>query len=445
MKKNFIILLLLTALLLSACQPSVAAPETTGPKVLAAETFIADMAQNVAGDRLKIEALMPPDLDPHAFEPTPQDMAKISESQVLIINGAGFESWLTDLLQNADGEQTLIEASAGLTSREAREGEEAVQSPEEQAAAFCDSLADKTPAAEKQTGADEASAPTLPAAEEAAQTELLSLKLNPQTGNSHAGFVKIDAATAGDFTLAAGQGDLKLTVPDGREIVSEDSLTVNCTGFTQVITAELQPGEYLLNLSGFQTETTPFIAGPAAGHHPHDSDPHFWLDPISVIQYVENIRDGLIAADPAGKEIYTRNAAAYIVRLEQLDQEIQKQFAAISPERRLIVTNHESFGYFADRYGFKIIGTIIPSISSGSSPSAQQLARLVDHIQTTGASAIFLETGSNPQLAEQISQETGIKVVTDLYTHSITPAGGNAPGYIEMMQYNARVISAALQ
>jgi manganese/iron transport system substrate-binding protein len=174
-------------------------------------------------------------------------------------------------------------------------------------------------------------------------------------------------------------------------------------------------------------------------------DPHFWLDPISVIHYVENIRDGFTRADPAGKDIYTKNAESYIVRLKALDVSLREQANTIPADKRLIVTNHESFGYFADRYGFKIIGTIIPSVSSGASPSAQQLARLVDHIKTTGATAIFLETGTNPQIADQISKETGIKVVTDLYTHSITPPDGKAPTYIDMMMYNMNSIITNLR
>jgi ABC-type Zn uptake system ZnuABC Zn-binding protein ZnuA len=170
-------------------------------------------------------------------------------------------------------------------------------------------------------------------------------------------------------------------------------------------------------------------------------DPHFWLDPISVIHYVENIRDGLSAIDPEGKEIYAKNADVYIVKLNELDGSLREQAQTIPSEKRLIVTNHESFGYFADRYGFTIIGTIIPSVSTGASPSAQQLAGLVDHIRSTGASAIFLENGTNPQIANQIAKETGVKVVTDLYTHSVTDASGKAPTYIEMMKYNmARIV-----
>jgi ABC-type Zn uptake system ZnuABC Zn-binding protein ZnuA len=297
------------SLALTACQPA-AAPsgaETALPiRVLAAETFLADIARNVAGDRLTISVLMPIGVDPHSFEPAPGDVTKVADSTILIVNGAGFEAFLDELLQNAGGDRVVIEASAGLTRRSAREG----------------------------------------------------------------------------------------------EIVDADD---------------------------------------------HEGDPHFWLDPNNVVKYVENIRDGLSKADPAGAATYAANAEVYIQKLKDLDRFISDQVAQIPEERRLLVTNHESFGYFADRYGFKIIGTIVPSVSTGSAPSAQQLAQLVDRIKATGAPAIFLETGANPQLAQQVAQETSVKVVTELYSHSVTEAGGPAPSYIEIMKYNTRQIVEALK
>jgi ABC-type Zn uptake system ZnuABC Zn-binding protein ZnuA len=108
----------------------------------------------------------------------------------------------------------------------------------------------------------------------------------------------------------------------------------------------------------------------------------------------------------------------------------------------VLVTNHESFGYFADRYGFRIAGTILRSVSTGASPSAQDLARLVDSIRASGTRAIFLETGTNPQLARQIAAETGVRVVTDLHTHSTSPG---APTYIEMMRHDVGKIVEALR
>jgi ABC-type Zn uptake system ZnuABC Zn-binding protein ZnuA len=232
---------------------------------------------------------------------------------------------------------------------------------------------------------------------------------------------------------------------NGAAMEVEEALPLTCAGLNGGILLDLEPGEYVIGLAGLSAETTPFFAGSTSGHHHHEGDPHFWLDPLSVVKYVENIRDGLIATDPDGKDTYTQNATAYITQLNDLDGWIKQQVIAIPEERRLIVTNHESFGYFADRYGFTIIGTVIPSVSTGASPSAQQLARLVDHIRETGAIAIFLETGSNPKLAEQIAAETGIKVVSDLFTHSITDANGKAPTYIDMMKYNVNAIVEALK
>jgi len=460
-------LLTMLSLLLSACQQ---APQPTAVptemdhshmshgadiKVLAVETFLAEIAQNVAGERVKVESLIPLGVDPHAFEPTPQDVVKIAESQVLILNGAGFEAWAAKTLENAGGTRTVIEASAGLTSREAREGEEAVMSPEEKADSICVDLAEKSAEEEIAAGSDAASAVELHGEEEHQhegeiaehehEAELLSLKLNASDG-SYAGYVKFDVAEDGEYVIAANGGILAVTDANGVEMEVEETLPLACAGLNGGILLDLEPGEYVISLTGLSAETTPFFAGSAGGHHHHhEGDPHFWLNPLNIVKYVENIRDGLIAADPDGKDTYTQNAAAYIAQLNELDAWIIQQVSTIPEERRLIVTNHESFGYFADRYGFTIIGTIIPSVSTGSSPSAQQMARLVDHIRATSAIAIFLETGSNPKLAEQIADETGIKVVSELYTHSITNASGKAPTYIDMMKFNVNQIVEALK
>jgi ABC-type Zn uptake system ZnuABC Zn-binding protein ZnuA len=301
---NLILAVFLLFTALAGCAPAPAPAGTSQTiKIIAVETFLADIAQNVAGERAHVESLLPADLDPHAFEPTPQDVAKISTSQVLIVNGHGLEGWLDKMLRNAGGQRLVIEASAGLPSRA------------------------------------------------------------PKTGEA--------------------------TEPEG--------------------------------------------------------DPHFWLDPLSVVRYVENIRDGLSQADPPGKDSYAKNAAAYIAQLRELDGWVKQQVEQIPAGQRQLVTNHETFGYFADRYGFIISGSILSSVSSSASPSAREIAALIDHIRQSKARAIFLETGTNPQLADQIANETGIQVVTGLYTHSITAAGGKAPSYIEMIKVDTAMIVAALK
>jgi ABC-type Zn uptake system ZnuABC Zn-binding protein ZnuA len=445
--------LILVGALLAACQPAGQAAiqptsqatqsggATTALKVVAAETFLADIAQNVAGDRIKIESLMPIGVDPHGFEPTPTDVAKVADSNVLIVNGAGFEEFMTELLKNAGGQRTVIEASAGLTSREAREGEEAVMSEADLAAAMCAAASEST-VQDAASGVDAKSAAELPA-----EVGLFNVALTKQADGTYAGYLKYVTDESGDFQVVMGTGQVTVSnAADGAARDIEKTLAVNCPNLTQGNIIELEKdGQYVIALTGFTSDQATLLIGPAGGHHHHEGDPHFWLDPQKVIKYVENIRDGLSAADPAGAAVYKANADAYIAKLKELDLWITDRVKEVPEANRKLVTNHESFGYFADRYGFQVIGTVVPSVSTGSAPSAQQLARLIDHIKETGAKAIFLETGANPQLAQQVAREAGVTAVTELYSHSITEAGGAAPTYLDMMKFNTDAIVSALK
>lgn len=285
----------MVAITLSACSPKVvstSAPHPGLPKILASTSILADIAQNVAGDRLTVDSLLPRGVDPHAYQSRPSDAARVAESTVLIINGADYEQFIKLILENAGGTRHVIEASSGIT---------------------------------------------------------------PRTANG---------------------------VPD----------------------------------------------------------PHFWLDPNLVIKYVENIRDGLSAADPAGAETYKANAEAYIKQLKDLDAWIQAQAETLPTDKRNLITNHESLGYFADRYKFNIIGEVIPSLSSEASPSAQEMAALVEKIRASNAPAIFLDSTDNPTLADQIARDANVKVITDLHLESLTAPGTVAATYIEMMKYNVNQI-----
>ena len=298
--RRLILILIAITLLLTACGGKSASDSgVAAPIVLASTTFLADITRNVAGDRVTVESLVPVGTDPHSYQPTPQDVTKIAESKLFIINGADYEHFLEPLLENAGGEREVIEASAGLHPRE-------------------------------DAGAE------------------------------------------------------------------------------------------------------------------HGVDPHLWLDPNKVITYVENIREALTHFDPEGTVDYQVNAETYIAELKALDGWIIEQVNQIPEENRLLVTNHEAFGYFAERYGFTVVGTVIESFSSDASPSAQQLAALVDQIKSSGAPAIFLDEVENPALAQQIADETGVRVVTDLHLESLTD-GEPAATYIDMMKHNVTQIVNALK
>jgi len=439
-------LITLFAVVLSACQP-ISSPSgfpTLQPaspiKVTAIETFLADIARNVAGSRVAVDTLIPIGIDPHSFDPSPQDIVKLAQAQVIIANGAGFETWLQKVIDTTGDQAALIEAAAGLTPRTAREGEVAAMSDADLVDAIC---ADAVgPAQAAPAGADPAYPPALPS-----ESGLFTVHLAAAPGGTFGGTFSYSTDETGDFQIATAAGNLEVLTQAGSPPVKfAKTLPLSCHTLAQGNILSLTRNTlYVLTMSGFSSAQVPLLIGPAGGIHHHDTDPHFWLDPNNVIQYVWNIRDGLTKADPQGAADYSRNAAAYIAQLKDLDLWIQAQVSAIPPERRLLVTNHESFGYFADRYGFRIVGTIVPSVGTEASPSAQQMARLEDRINATHAIAIFLETGANAQLANQVASDTGVKVVSDLYTHSVSAPGGQALTYIDMMKFNVTEIVNALK
>lgn len=184
---------------------------------------------------------------------------------------------------------------------------------------------------------------------------------------------------------------------------------------------------------------------PAQDEHGDEDDPHLWTDVQNVIAYTEKIRNALSAADPVNTALYQANAAAYSTQLQALDTYIVQQAQSIPASRRKLVTNHETFGYFADRYGFTVVGTVFPSVSAEAQPSAQDIARLVDTIKAEGLPAIFTESTVNPQLAAQIARDAGVTVVSDLYVDSLGEPGSAGDTYIKMMRYNIDQIVKALR
>ncbi|MCD6519198.1 MAG: zinc ABC transporter substrate-binding protein [Anaerolineae bacterium] len=173
-------------------------------------------------------------------------------------------------------------------------------------------------------------------------------------------------------------------------------------------------------------------------------DPHTWMSPANVIIFVQNIEKALVALDPAHANEYHQNAQTYRARLEELDAWVQEQIAQIPPENRKIVTDHEAFGYYADRYGLQQIGAVIPGFSAAAEPSAKDLAALQEAIRRYGAKAIFVGVSVNPTLARRIAEDTGIRVVR-LYTGSLGPEGSGAETYIDFIRYNTKAIVEALR
>lgn len=285
--------------------------------VVTTTNVLGDVVAQVAGGRAEVESLMPVDADPHAYQPTPQDLTRVADADLVFMNGLDLEANLEPLVRGA-ATSPVIEVSEGVATR----------------------------AIEDESGHEEATA-------EAAQ------------------------------------------------------------------------------------ETT------AETHDHGDTDPHVWLNPLNVLVWTENIEAALAARDPDHADAYAANGEAYREELRALDAWIREQVAVIPPESRLLVADHDAFGYFADRYGFELLGTVIPGLSTLAEPSAQETAQLSEAMKESGAKAIFVGSTVSPTLADRLAGDVGVRVVR-LYVGSLSASSGPAAGYLELMRYNTEAVVKAL-
>ena len=179
--------------------------------------------------------------------------------------------------------------------------------------------------------------------------------------------------------------------------------------------------------------------------HAHGTlDPHFWFDPVRVQQAVNSIAAQLSTADPAGQTFYRDNAAAYNKELDDLHAWITEQVSVLEEDHRVLVTSHDSFQYFAQRYGFEVAGAIFP-VTTEAEPTAQDLAMLIETIEHEGVHAVFTEQSHSARLAQRVAEETGADLIGGLYTGSLGDEGSEAATYIELMRHNTEIIVEALQ
>jgi len=276
-------------------------------KAVATFSIIADLLRNVAGDNIELNTFVGAGADVHDFEPTPSDVAKLADAQLVFENGVGLESWLDNLFKSSGSKAERVVLSNGIVLREA--------------------------------------------------------------GETHA-------------------------------------------------------------------------AGQAHGDH----DPHIWQNPQNAIQMVKTIRDALIKADPSNAAIYQKNADEYLAKLEVMDKSMTNLIDQLPKEQRKLVTSHDSLGYFANRYGFEIVGSVIASLTTeAGEPSAQDLVKLISDIKQQRVKAIFLESQSNPKLVERIASEAGVVIGPELYTDALGNAGTPGATYIDAMLFNATSIANALK
>lgn len=189
-------------------------------------------------------------------------------------------------------------------------------------------------------------------------------------------------------------------------------------------------------------EVLPFSENHIEEEHEHASgDPHTWLDPNLVMIWVDNITTALSNLDPSNAEHYAANSISYIDELSELDNWIKNQVDQIPVENRMIVTDHANMGYFAKRYGFSIEGLVVNSLSTGASPSAQELSNLEQIIIEKNVKSVFVSSTVNPSLSEQVASDTGTQI-TVINAASLGDETSGATNYIELMH---KLVSAIVE
>ena len=303
--------------------PFLSAPQALSPvelaegevlRVVATTNIVADVVLNVGGAGIELTTLLPVNADPHAYEPTPQDLKAVSNAHVIFINGLGLETFLEEMLKNTGSGVPVISLSEGLDVLTFEEGLE-----------HQDAVSDE-----------------------------------PEEGHDHGVF-----------------------------------------------------------------------------------DPHVWFDPTNVMAWAERVADTLTILDPGDSLLYETNAEAYHKQLQDLDEWIFTRTSSLSAEDRKLVTDHRVFDYFARRYGFDVVGAVIPVYSSAAEPSAQEIAALQLKVQELEVKALFVGMTVNPKVVRAVVEDTGIEMIP-LYTGSLSDSQGPAASYIDFMKFNVHSIVDAL-
>ena len=182
----------------------------------------------------------------------------------------------------------------------------------------------------------------------------------------------------------------------------------------------------------------------AAGHgHDHGAfDPHAWQSLDNAVSYVDTITAALAEADPENAATFYENRADYVAEIEALDAEIREIVSGLPEDRRIVVTSHDAFQYFARDYGLTFLSP--QGISTESEASAQDVARLIETIRDQGVSAVFFENIADTRLLERIADETGATIGGTLYPGALSEPDGPAPTYLDMMRHNATTLAQAL-
>ena len=367
-------------------------------RVVVTNNIVADWVENVGGDHVEVFSLLPVGADPHAFQPGARDVAKVADADLVLSIGLGLEeSWLRDLVRNAARDESAIVELGDVVD------------------------------------------PIEFGASHAGEVELLE-------GISHV----VHEVEEGEIDSETGLQEIKALIDAAESEEEEEEEEGGHAGEDELaemvlaLVAQAQGGqmdalEAIEEIEHLTEEGDDEHADHGHGIH----DPHFWFDPLRVKRAVADIAARLAVLDPDRGDVYRANASAYSARLDELHAWTEEQIGTVPEERRLLVTSHDSLGYFAELYGFEVVGVIL-SFTTDVDPSPSDLAHLVDEVKEYRVPAVFGETTVSERLATALATEAGATLVR-LYSGSLGTEGSGAETYVDMIRTNVGRIVEALR
>ena len=373
--------------------------------VVTSTSILADWVRVVGGDRVTVKSLVPRQSDPHNFQPGARDIADVADADVVFVVGLGLEeSWLDDLIRNAaKSPEAIVELADGI---------------------------DPIPFTEFGGGHDDHDEDH----EGEGHDEDGDEHHEDEDGDEHDEDEDGDHEGHDHDEDHEGEGHDE----DGDEHHEDEDGHAH---------DEDEDGDH----EGHEDEDEHGHDEDEDAHgdedHGHDhgpNDPHFWFDPERVKIAVETIEHALSARAPGLHDEFHDRADAYMEQLDALDAWVVNRVASIPQSARYLVTTHDSFGYFATRYGFEVVGAVIPGGGTEVEPSPAELVALAALIQEHGVAVIFSEEQLSDALTKTLASEAGANVVGGLYTGSLGANNTPAATYIGLMRHNVEVIANAL-
>ena len=463
----------------TAAPDPTAAPAMSEPvHVVTTTNIVADWVTNIGGDHVNVFSVLPVGADPHGYQPGARDVAQIADADLVLSIGLGLEaSWLRELLENAARDpSTIVELGESIDPIEFAETHIEDVELLEDLAHVIHEVEDGEISPEEGIEEIEALVKAFEAMEEGHDHE------DEEEGEHHGDEDEEEGHDHEDEEEGEHHGDEDEEEghdhedeeegehhgdedeeeghdhedeeegehhgdedeEEGHDHGDEDHADEGLAAMVLEIIHEVEDGEMsaadAIEAIHHMTEEG---EDAHAGHGHGLEDPHFWFDPLRVKVAVDEIVSQLSALDPDNAGVFSANASAYKEQLDELHTWTQSQVDVVPQDHRLLVTSHDSLGYFALLYGFEVAGVIL-SFTTEVEPSAEDLAHLAETIKDLGVPAVFGETTVSERLAASLATETGAQLVR-LYSGSLGQEGSEAETYIGMVRTNVSRITEALK